>query len=90
MPHDRNGFKIDVGDFVKTQPYNHRNLTAVIGRVADITAAQKCTGQIVWPEMGGMARDYFGADECEIVLKADGTSPFPTIAATDPPVPASA
>lgn len=47
----------------------------VIGRVVQLREGQSCSGDFVWQSLEGMRRDAFGADEAEIVLKADGTVP---------------
>lgn len=84
MPHDRKGVPIEFGDWVKAIPYNYaeRNFSdgkaaPVIGRVVQMREGQSCSGDILWPSIDGNRRDAFGADEAEVILKADGSEPKP-------------
>jgi hypothetical protein len=81
MPHDKHGRLIEVGDVVKAHGLSARR--AVVGTVSNITASQKCSGQILYPILGTMERDYFNADEAEIVLKKDGSEPAGVMRAAD-------
>jgi len=81
MPHDSKGRKIEFGDWVKAPPYNYAEKRSndknhpVVGRVVQMREGQTCSGDMVWQSLEGLRRDAFGADESEIVLKADGTEP---------------
>jgi hypothetical protein len=87
MPHDMKGRSIEFGDWVKARPYNYaerRSPTVggqigkaypVVGRVVQMREGQSCSGDFIWQSLDGMRRDAFGADEAEIVLKADGSEP---------------
>lgn len=77
MPHDMHGNRIEVGDIVKAKPYNQKPIRYVVGPVVEVVEAQSCSGQIMWFGIGEVKKDYFGADESEIVLKADGSIPQP-------------
>lgn len=75
MPHDAQGRKIEVGDWIKVAPLNFPG-HKIVGRVAKIRAAeQTCTGEVRWQGLGQIDQDYFDADASELVLKADGTDP---------------
>lgn len=78
MPHDIKGRKIDLGDVILTRPYNQGKGKdrQYIGVVVEMEATQNCTGQIVYQKpFESNQKDYFGADESELVLKADGSKP---------------
>ncbi len=75
MPHDKNGQLIEIGDFIKTTPYNQHGPRPVVGRVAELKEEAACSGKVVWPAIGELKADYFGAAESELVLKCDGTDP---------------
>jgi hypothetical protein len=89
MPHDCKGRKIEIGDWVKAPPYNYverRKPTAegesvgkaypVVGRVTAMREGQSCSGDFAWlSPFNGMRTDAFGADQAELVLKADGSEP---------------
>lgn len=48
---------------------------ACVDRVVCMREGQSCSGDFIWQSLEGMRRDSFGADEAEIVLKADGSEP---------------
>lgn len=75
MPHDIHGRKIEVGDYVKARPYNYNSGKKVVGVVTVMREGQSCSGDVCWPCIGGTKNDAFGAEEAEIVLKADGSNP---------------
>ena len=75
MPHDILGRLIEVGDYVKTKPYNYSKVP-VVGRVVEMRQGQTCSGDLVFiTQFEGNKRDAFGADEAELILKADGSNP---------------
>ncbi len=75
MPHDIKGRLIEVGDFVKTKPYNYSKVK-VVGRVVEMREGQTCSGDLVFlSQYDGSKRDAFGADEAELILKANGSEP---------------
>lgn len=47
----------------------------VVGRVVQMREGQSCSGDFIFTSLDGVKRDSFGADEAEIVLKADGLEP---------------
>lgn len=71
MPHDIKGRLIQLGDVIKVKPVNTPK--TVIGVVASMTDNEFCTGQVRWIGLGKLDEDYFGAQESELILKADGT-----------------
>lgn len=73
MPHDKNGSHLEEGDFILTKPYDHP--VQVIGRIATLNDAQRCSGQITWPGIGGMVEDRFHAEEATLYLKSNGITP---------------
>jgi len=79
MPHDRYGRLLEPGDVVKATPYNQHPQRKYVGPIVEMRsdAGQSCTGQMQFVPQGGIAAvtDYFGAEEAELVLKADGTEP---------------
>ena len=88
MPHDRKGRTIEFGDWIKAPPYNYAEYREapeptntvgkarpVVGRVVQMREGQACSGDFIWQSLEGLRRDYFGADESEIVLKANGSEP---------------
>lgn len=77
MPHDKQGRLIQVGDFIKARPYNYNGGKSVVGVVVRMREGQSCSGDFCWPITGGVQTDAFGADEAELVLKSDGSEPFP-------------
>ena len=82
MPHDRKGRLIEVGDFVKAKPYNYSKVP-VVGRVTEMREGQTCSGQIQWvAPFHGVRDDVFGADESEVILKADGSDPAELVSST--------
>jgi hypothetical protein len=52
-----------------------RKTRPVVGRVVQMREGQSCSGDFIFTTLDGMKRDSFGADEAEIVLKADGSEP---------------
>jgi hypothetical protein len=75
MPHDIKGRKIDIGDFVLAKPYNYSKVP-VVGRVTEMREGQTCSGDMAWVSAyHGIRNDAFGANEAEVILKADGTKP---------------
>ena len=79
MPHDIKGRKIDLGDVIRTSPYNQGKgePREYIGVVVEMEEAQTCTGQVVYQKVfEGNVKDYFGADQSELILKADGSLPL--------------
>lgn len=75
MPHDIHGRKIEIGDFVKAKPYNYSKKKEV-GVVVRMREGQQCSGDFVFLRpFEAPVSDAFGADEAEIVLKADGSEP---------------
>ena len=81
MPHDNKGRKIEFGDWIKARPYNFAEKkigdknAPVVGRVVQMREGQTCSGDMIWNSLDGVRKDSFGADESEIVLKADGSEP---------------
>lgn len=76
MPHDLKGRKIDLGDVIITNPYNQGKgpNRKYVGVVVEMEEAQSCTGQVVYQKpFEGNVKDYFGADESLLIMKADGT-----------------
>lgn len=76
MPHDCKGRKIDHHDIVKV-PVNFGTsvVRKVVGVVTYIYEASTCSGNIRFLLPGGLADTSFNAQDCEIVLKHDGTEP---------------
>lgn len=79
MPHDRHGRLLEAGDFIKTPILNQvdHGKRQVVGHIKNITTSQQCSGQVVFPVMGGQAQDYFNAADAELLMKADGSDPLP-------------
>ncbi len=85
MPHDKFKRLIEVGDVIKARPYNQKNFGVepdreFVGVITEIhSGEQSCTGQFDFGVKSEEAvvtqRDYFGAEDAEIILKADGTFP---------------
>lgn len=89
MPHDSKGRLIEIGDWVKAPPYNYGEkregsaqgsnfgkFRPVVGRVVAMREGQTCSGDFTFlTQFKGNQTDAFGADEAELVLKADGSEP---------------
>jgi hypothetical protein len=75
MVHDKNGRRIEIGDFVKAQPCNDAiDRRAVVGRVAELRGTfEPCV--MVWAGIGNMRSDYFTPRFSELIVKADGSDP---------------
>lgn len=81
MPHDKKGRLIEVGDVVKAQPYNYNDGKTAVGTVVAIRCGQSCSGDFAFLKpYEGIKVDAFGADDAELILKADGSEPAPSIA----------
>jgi hypothetical protein len=90
MPHDKHGREIQVGDFVKAKPYNYSKVP-VVGRVVEMRTGQTCSGEFAWlSPWDGVRKDAFGADESELIVKADGSDPAPVAIPEQPPQPIEA
>ena len=56
----------------------------LLGTVASIQAeSQQCTGQVAYLAPGLVEKDYFNADDAELLLKGDGSEPAPRCAPKD-------
>lgn len=81
MPHDKHGRKIEVGDVIKARPYNYGGGKPAVGRVVVMREGQHCSGDAAFfcsyatPYNTFPVVDAFGADEAELVMKADGSEP---------------
>jgi len=88
MPHDKHGRLIQVGDVVKAKPYNYGGGAEAVGRVVVMREGQTCSGDAAfftrtYDPAGAPLHpckilptiDAFGAEEAEIILKADGSLP---------------
>lgn len=78
MPHDINGHKIGLGDYVKANPINHPE-EFVVGRVFRLREGQSCSGDLRWCGIGQNATDAFDADTSTLIVKADGSEPGPAV-----------
>jgi len=85
MPHDIRGRLIEKGDTIKVKPLNDEPEKSVIGHIIDIHSdTQECTGQVQWPFEDEHKTDYFGASDCELLLKANRDEPDPLASAVPP------
>ena len=86
MPHDIKGRLIEVGDTIRTKPYNTDTHRFHVGPVVSMNdnggttePMQSCTGQFRFvpegKEVNEHTTDYFGADESLLLLKANGVLP---------------
>jgi hypothetical protein len=77
MPHDVKGRLIEIGDVIIAKPYNFKPEREYVGVVVDMHSpeTQNCTGQMQWQGTGKLEKDYFGAEDATLVLKADGSRP---------------
>jgi len=79
MPHDIKKRLIEVGDIIRTKPYNHKPSRFYVGPVVEMNqeALQDCTGQFQFTPSReeGLVQDYFGADESLLILKRNGDLP---------------
>lgn len=88
MPHDIKKRLIEIGDVIRTKPYNTDSNRYHVGPVVSMNdvngpPTQTCTGQFSFlPEgkstnsyLNDLVTDYFGADEALLILKANGDLP---------------
>lgn len=75
MPHDKKGRLIEVGDVIIAKPYNYSRKREA-GVVVRMREGQTCSGDFVFQRpFEAPIADAFGAEDAELVLKADGSEP---------------